>query len=161
MTKQKISIISLIVLVIISLIINIFLIINLQNERRSYETKISSLESEVLRQKNDKNEIRNIWEQTAANNDKLVIANNNLQNRITTYVATVKKSIRFINSVPQIQPEASEISLNEAENGINVELENVNEKVTENEEYKSQSKQKIDALYINSNEDQSNRAGNR
>jgi len=160
-SRLKIFLIVLLFLIIASSVINIFLLFRLRNDKSDYEAKISSIESEVLKQKNDKNEIRSIWEQTAANNDKLVIANDNLQNRVTTYVATVKKSIRFVNSIPQLQPDANEKSLKQAEDDINFEVENLNEKVSENEEYKSQSKQKIDALYINSNEDQPNKATNR
>jgi len=161
MKKINYTFIGLVISLIFVLSANVMILVQYRNDAAEYETTISNLQAEVNRQRDDKDTIRNLWEEQAAVSDKLIIAQTNLINRINAYQLEIKRSIRFVNSQPELLPTVSEERLNTAEQSLELELANVEEKTEENAQTKEDAKEIIDTLYINAEEEQDNRANPR
>lgn len=161
MGKVNYTVVGLVIGMIIVLGINVFILVEYRSRTTEYENRIANLEAEVNRQREDKDTIRNLWEDQAAQSDKLVIAQTNLINRIADYRLEVTRSIRFVNSIPELLPTISQDRLLNAEEGIDLEIGNVNEKTEENVNLKDDSKAIVDAIYLEAGEEQDNRANPR
>jgi hypothetical protein len=161
MKKLNYTVIGLVISLILVLGANVAILVRYRMDVSDYETRIANLEAEVNRQRSDKDTIRNLWEEQAAASDRLIIAQENLLNRIDDYKVEVRRSVRFVNSVPELLDTISEERLRGVEDSIDLEIENVNEKTEINAELKIDSKQTIDTLYLNAGEEQDNRANPR
>lgn len=161
MKNSNYIIIGLVVALILLLGANVAILLRYQQDMRSYQNNITNLETEVARQRDEKNTVRNLWEEQAAASDKLIIAQTNLINRIGDYQLEVKRSIRFVNSQPELLSTISEERLTNATDDIALEIANIEEKTKENIEAKNKAKQVIDTLYLYGGEEQDNRANPR
>lgn len=127
------------------------------SQNQAHAQEVASLRAEIDLQRRDKNRIRDLWEAQTAANDKLVIAQENVRLQIAAYQAEFKKSIRFLNTGPELLPGISEKRIKDTEAQLQLELENLEAKTQENAQLKQESKETIDAMYLQSGEDQSNR----
>lgn len=130
-------------------------------QQKNNQDKITSLEAQIAQQKADKDEIRILWEEQAANSDKLIIAQDNLNTQITNYQDEIKKSIRFVNSSPQLLSTISEKNLTAAGAQITAAQQNLETITQENSTAKQNAKATIDGLYLKAGEQQNNRANPR
>ncbi len=144
-----------------SLGLNIYSQFQLTELQIKYKTDTEQLQAQVKAQREDKNKIRDLWETQAAENDKLVTTQLELNDRIADYVAEIKKSIRFVNTVPQLLPEISEEKLKKSEEELVTQQQKLEEATKTNSDKKSDIKDEIDNIYLKSNETQSNRANPR
>ena len=149
------------ILLVGSLGTNIYTQNQLSQLRDDYAKKLDIEKGKSQAQKDAKNNIRDIWEAQAATNDKLVIAQTIVDDKTLAYQAQVKKSIRFINTVPQLLPGANEADMITAEKNLNDAQNSLEQIVKENTDAKTANKNKVDAIYLNLGEDQSNRANPR
>ena len=123
--------------------------------------QIINLKKDVETQRKQKDEIRGLWEKQAARNDEMVVKQQQLIDSSDEYVLEIKRSIRFVNSIPDILPTISETRLKSAQLDIKndqVALKNKTDQVLEE---KQKSKDQIDTLYLQSQEDQNNRVNPR
>lgn len=153
--------ILLFLLLVGSLGLNIYSQFQLTELQIKYKTDTEQLQAQVKAQREDKNKIRDLWETQAAENDKLVTTQLELNDRIADYVAEIKKSIRFVNTVPQLLPEISEEKLKKSEEELVTQQQKLEEATKTNSDKKSDIKDEIDNIYLKSNETQSNRANPR
>ena len=153
------GLIALLFIIIILLIIGLFSVISFTNDKISQnETKTTSLVKEAALQKDEKNKIRKIWQDQAAQNDKLVSSQDNVFSQVRLYADEVKNSIRFIDGQAQILPSISEKKLKDNLDQLNLDIKNLQETTIENTKQKDKNKATIDAIYINSGETQPNSA---
>jgi hypothetical protein len=120
--------------------------------------QVDSFKSEVVFQRNQKEEVRKIWENQAVQNDKLVIAQENFSSQVEEYLTEMKRTYRFINGNPEFLPTASEARIKERIDQLELEKKNLDEQSVKNTELKNQNKESIDTLYLKADQDQSNRA---
>jgi ribosomal protein S20 len=126
-----------------------------------YNTKLADLENKVINQREDKNKIRDLWESQTVNNDKLILAQLAVDQKTEAYIAEIKRSLRFINTVPQLLPTVNEDNLKKAESELLAAQKELDTLIDQNAIQKNTAKEKIDALYLQAGEDQSNRANPR
>jgi len=133
------------------------LFLNNQNTDR-LNTDISGYLTEIDRQKDEKNQIRDIWEEQAASNDKLIVSQDNVITQLQDYLAEVNKTFRFIEGQPQLLETADKARYDQSLEDLNTELENLSLDAQESIDLKATNKNKIDTIYLQGFEDQSNRA---
>ena len=161
MKGQMMFAIILFVLLVGSLGTNIYTQYQLSELNRARNTQIENLQKQLDLQKKSRDRIRDIWEDQAAANDELVLAQNKVDQKIEAYEAEIRKSIRFINTVPQILPDANEANLKKVQTDLSQAQTELDQLIRKNADLKSQSKQKVDTIYLELNEDQTNRANPR
>jgi hypothetical protein len=140
---------------------NIYTQYQLTQQRNQYNQQIALLQNQVDAQKNAKNTIRDLWENQAADNDNLIAAQSTVDDKTQAYQAEIKKSIRFINTVPQLLPGANEADLNAATKDLSDAQSALDAIITQNVTDKTTSKSTVDAIYLNLGETQTNRANPR
>jgi cysteinyl-tRNA synthetase len=140
---------------------NIYTQYQLTQLNSKYSKDLDILQSNLNRQKEAKNTITSLWENQAATNDKLILAQDQVDQKTTAYMAEIKKSIRFVNTVPQLLPGANETNLKAAEQDLNDAKSNLERVILENTDQKTSNKEQIDAIFLNLGEDQNNRANPR
>jgi hypothetical protein len=157
----KLADIALIVITILALSGCIGVLYYNYTQKSDYENQLQQLRLEIARQKADKDKIRSLWEQTASQNDKLVIAQENLNSQVNNYQAEIKRSIRFINTKPELLSTISEKNILNLEAQILTEQNNLEDLTQENTEIKQSAKDTIDSIYLQAGEEQNNRANPR
>jgi hypothetical protein len=140
---------------------NIYTQYQLTQLNAKYTKDLDTLQSKLNRQKEAKNTIRDLWENQAATNDKLILAQDLVDQKTAAYITEIRKSIRFINTVPQLLPGANEANLKAAEKDLTEAQTNLENVIVENTNQKTNNKNKVDAIYLDLNEDQNNRANPR
>lgn len=143
------------------LVANVFILIRYRQDSIESATKIANLEAEVNNQREQKNTIRNLWEEQASSSDKIIIAQTNLLNRINDVKLEIKRSVRFVNTIPELLPTISEERLISTQEEMDKEIENLNEKTQENAKIKEEAKGTIDSIFLFEKEEQDNRAKTR
>lgn len=131
---------------------------DLYKTRKDHEAEVDSLNSKITKQKADKDTIRGLWEDQAASNDKMISFQDELDNKIDTYVSEFKKSVRFVNTNPEILPTINEKNIKEGETQLIDKKKNLKEVADQTLLQKKANKEKIDSLYLNAGENQNNRA---
>lgn len=158
MPKLPLPTIILGTLLIISLAVNLYTQYELLRERQSFNDKLAVAQNQIDQQRNDKNTIRDIWEKQAATNDKLVLGQVDLVERINFYLDVISRSIRFVNGQPQLLPAANETDIQSARNNLRAEIDELDKLTDLNAQEKRQATDMINALYLQAGEDQNNRA---
>ncbi|NJL96713.1 hypothetical protein HC766_00960 [Candidatus Gracilibacteria bacterium] len=133
------------------------LLLNNQNTNRLNDD-VSNQLSEINRQKDEKNQIRDIWEEQAASNDKLIVSQDNVLTQLKDYLAEVNKTFRFVDGKSQSLETADKARYDQSLEDLNTELENLSLESQESIDLKTENKNKIDTIYLQGFEDQSNRA---
>ncbi|MEM1312606.1 MAG: hypothetical protein AAGF07_04040 [Patescibacteria group bacterium] len=153
--------ILLLLLLTTSLGLNIYTQYQLSESSNKHKQDISALEDKIIVQQQARDDIRKIWENQAVINDKLIIAQELVDQKTDAYTEQIKKSIRFINTTPQLLPGANEKELLNAEQELLEARENLEAIIEENAEQKAENKNQVDTIYLDLNEDQNNRANPR
>jgi ABC-type lipoprotein release transport system permease subunit len=140
-----------IVAIIVILIFNNQNITKLQGDSQNYLAQIEF-------QRNQKTQIRDIWDQQAVSNDKLIKSQDNLILQIQSYLEEVNKTIRFIDGKAQLIDTADEKRFKSKLEDLNTELENLNLDSQESIDLKAKNTEIVSELYLKAFEDQNNRA---
>jgi hypothetical protein len=128
----------------------------LQTKRLTAE--IDAAKSSVIFERGQKEKIRKVWEDQAIQNDKLIIAQENYFSQVENLQTELKRNFRFINGVIELLPTASEKRLNDNTEQVLLEKTTLENIIKKNAELKVENKSKIDTIYLESNQDQANRA---
>jgi hypothetical protein len=121
-------------------------------------TQIDSYKGEVNFERGQKEKIRKVWEDQAVQNDKLILAQENYLSQVENLQTELKRNFRFINGTIELLPTASEKRLNDNTSQVLLEKQTLEDAIKKNAELKDANKQKIDSIYLESNQDQANRA---
>jgi hypothetical protein len=152
---SKITILLFLVLIISSVFINQLIWAQLKNQ--ALEER-NSLQAKINNQKIAKNTIREQWQKQAEYNDRMIKAGDTVKTKTDILSNQIKKSIRFVFDKPEILPSIDQKSLETAQKELDEaqkSLEIINQEAIQ---FKIESTNKVDALYLQLQEDQFNRA---
>lgn len=153
--------IILVPLLILSLGGNVFFLAKNTSEVDNLKAQISELQKNRDRQKAEKDQIRSFWEDQASLNDSLVAGQLDVLSEVRNYFEEIGKSIRFVNTVPQILPTISQDNLRNTQNNLKAKMEKLEKQIDNNAQTKQKITDQIDTIYKNGSEDQGNRANPR
>jgi hypothetical protein len=128
----------------------------LQSKRLIAE--IDNAKSIAIFERGQKEKVRKVWEDQAIQNDKLIIAQENYSNQVENLQTELKRNFRFINGTIELLPTASEKRLKDNTDQVLLEKTTLEDIIKKNAELKVENKSKIDTIYLESNQDQANRA---
>ena len=161
MKKDYIYLITFVFLTLVVIVLGSYIGIRESQFQNEQNTLINDYESRVESQKSDKDQIRNLWDEQASNNDRFIIAEQNVREKTENYIRVFNSSIRFINTVPQLLDGADQKIVREAENELRAAQAELDAIIEENVNDKTESTEIIDSLYLQAGEDQPNRANPR
>lgn len=151
----------LILFLVLSLGGNIFFLLKTTGENDSLKAQIISLQKNRDRQKAEKDQIRRFWEDQASLNDSLVSGQLDVLSEVRNYFDEIGRSIRFVNTTPQILPTISQDNLRNIQNALKDKIDKLEKKIDNNAQTKQRFTDQIDTMYKNGGEDQGNRANPR
>jgi hypothetical protein len=154
--KGLIALLFIIILLLLGGLIAITIFTN--DQTKQYEKQLSGLKEEIALQKSEKNTIRGVWQNQAAENDKLIRSQDNLLSSLDLYQKEIANSFRFVDGKAQILPTINENKLKTVTSDLNTEIKSLEETTKENANSKEKNKTIIDNLYISSGEAQPNTA---
>lgn len=158
---KNLLIIFLTTLLILSLAGNVLTLWFKQTESLKNDQEIKNLKSEIALQKENKNKIYQLGEKQADTNDKLVIQQNQVVDKIQIYIQEVEKSIRFVNGQAQILPTVDQNRLESSKTDLYNEIQKLKDLMEENTQRKENFKMESEQIYRLTNEDKPNRANPR
>lgn len=156
--NSKLVIGLLVTLSIVSLSGLLFVLVLYRQQTTKFEDERLALRASVSAQKKDKDVISRIWEEQAAQNDTIIKNQTVLLDKVQAYLANVQKSVRFINTVPQLTSEANESKFQNNLTNLQAAIDELNKSTAENNSKKEEYKLKIETIYQQSGEDLKNRA---
>lgn len=151
----------LILFLVLSLGGNIFFLFKTTGENDNLKAQIISLQKNRDRQKAEKDQIRRFWEDQASLNDSLVSGQLDVLSEVRNYFDEIGRSIRFVNTTPQILPTISQDNLRNIQNALKDKIDKLEKKIDNNAQTKQRFTDQIDTMYKNGGEDQGNRANPR
>lgn len=154
MKLTNLFLVVVILLLIVSLGGNIYLLYDKNTMQQQYDRQAEIIRRSVESQKRDKDTIRSLWENQALLNDKLIAEQQDMIFQVNQYFEEIDRSIRFVNTVPNVLSTISEYELNTKRNNLKQKIENIIKVREENSAQKSKNKDKIDEIYKNAGEDQ-------
>lgn len=146
---------------IISLAINTLLLWWRQVDVDKNDQQIKNLSEQIALQKQNKNKIYQLGEKQADTNDKLVVQQTQVLEKIEAYIAEVERTVRFVNGQAQVLPTANQNSLEVTKVDLYKEIDKLKELMDENAQRKEEFKNETDLIYRSTNEDKPNRANPR
>jgi hypothetical protein len=158
MSKNNKYTYTLIVITIVSLLALIGSLGYMYLQTQRLTTEIDNAKSVALFERGQKEKVRKIWEDQAIQNDKLIIAQENYFSQVENLQTELKRNFRFINGAIELLPTASEKRLNDNTEQVLLEKTTLENIIKKNAELKVENKSKIDTIYLESNQDQANRA---
>ncbi len=161
--KNPFAIVSWLLFGLLFIAIGAIVVITLlyNQEVGSLNEKISTQVEEIERQKDEKNQIRDIWEDQAASNDKLIISQDNFVGQVQDYLLEISKTIRVVDGNIEVLETADNQRLEQAKSDVDTDLQDLTLTSEESIDLKNINKEKIDTIYLQGFEDQSNRANPR
>ncbi len=158
------KVISLILSIVcfISISANVYAFFIIQDRDQQSQKQINDLRNTLTSQKklqqDQKNTIRDLWEKQSANNDQLIAGQQKYIDDVNAYVAQTKKTVKFVSGIPQILPTADEDKLLTSEKKITTEQQSLDQATNLVAAEKQKNTDIINALYLDSGENQVNRA---
>jgi hypothetical protein len=159
---------AIIFLVIISgggILASLYLFYQNQQMEIRYENKIQQLTTEktdtISNQRQQKNEIADIFDSQAGLNDDLTDQQRRLSGSATNYINLIDGSIGFIQGKPQFISDLKEEKLLELKNSLVQEISFLEKLAQENAELKKKNSDKIQQIYIDAKEERNNTANDR
>jgi hypothetical protein len=159
---------AIIFLVIISgggILASLYLFYQNQQMEIRYENKIQQLTTEktdtISNQRQQKNEIADIFDSQAGLNDDLTDQQRRLSGSATNYINLIDGSIGFIQEKPQFISDLKEEKLLELKNSLVQEISFLEKLAQENAELKKKNSDKIQQIYIDAKEERNNTANDR
>lgn len=140
---------------------NIFFLLKTGGETDNLKAQISELQKNRDRQKAEKDQIRRFWEDQASLNDSLVSGQLDVLTEVRNYFDEIGRSIRFVNTTPQILPTINQDNLRNIQNTLKEKIDKLEKKIDNNAQTKQRFTDQIDTIYKNGGEDQGNRANPR
>ena len=136
----------------------LFVLFLYRQQSVNFDQERAALQISIVNQKRDKDIISRLWENQAAENDTLVNSQTALLDKVRAYQNTVAKSIRFVNTVPQVTAEANEVQFKTDTSNLQKNIDLLNQATADNNSKKEEFKLKIETIYQQSGEDLKNRA---
>ena len=102
---------------------NIFFLVKTGGETDNLKAQISELQKNRDRQKAEKDQIRRFWEDQASLNDSLVSGQIDVLTEVRNYFDEIGRSLRFVNTTPQILPTINQDNLRNAQNNLKDKIE--------------------------------------
>lgn len=127
-------------------------------QKNQYEQRITELQLEAARHRQDRDRIRDIWEATTLQNDMLVRTQTSQRDAIDQYIDEVKRTVRFVNTKPDLLPTANETNYTERLTRLTNQMNTYEDIIRKNTIFKTDAKEKIDSIYLQADQSQSNRA---
>ncbi len=162
---SKILIVSLAVLLGVSFFANFYTYSQLAIKDTEKAQIIASKDKERLQaiktQREQKNEIADIYDKQASLNDDLVGSQKNLNRTSKDYIALIDKSIRFVDGQPQILPGAVEKNLLDAKSKLLQAIVDIDKISQENTQIKEKNSDRVKQIYITAGEDRNNTTNDR
>ena len=152
---SKFIILLFLLVIVLSVFINQYVWAQLKNQSLDQQ---NSLQIKINNQKDAKNKIRVLWQKQAELNDKMIKASDNVRDKTEILNAQIKKSIRFVFDKPEVLPTANQKELETAQSELVVSQKSLEDVTQESIQYKIESKNTVDALYLQLGEEQFNRA---
>ena len=165
----KIIIIALFIILLIVVIAGVSAIFVVLNDEKKAtagnQEKITILQKEtqliVSKQRQQKNEIADIFDTQAAQNDDLQDQQRKLITASEKYIFYIDSTIRFVEGQPQFLPGMNEKNLLEAKNNLATEISDLKKLGDENGQKKEQNASRIKQIYLDAGEDRNNTANER
>jgi hypothetical protein len=160
--NQKVySIVALSISLILLIIGGGVWIVSLYLNINKLSSQVSSLTAERDLQKQQKDEIRNIWEDQAALNDNLTYQQNVAIGNTLTYQELLMKLITVVDREPRLNKATDLEKLKFAEDNLFKTLLDIDKLLDDNSRSKLELKSRVDTLYQQAQEDQERRANPR
>jgi len=152
---------TLLILVVASLSALLYTQNQIKDLNSAHQNEVLELQNKISQQRKDKDTIRAIWERQAASNDNLIKAQASSTKEVELYRSLVGRSIRFVGGEAQVYPDVIEKDFIDSINALELQQSNLELLIRQTIKEKQDSTTEINSLYLNSGEDQNNRANPR